>query len=128
MRIHILAALLLLSPVPPSFAAANSPANPAQNPSSEKPTPDHIVTKFVHPGILHTAADLERMKRKVAAGEEPWKSGFEILKNSKQARFDYKMRGPFDSAGRSADGHTKEITDDSHWISCSGAFPAAREV
>src|SRR5581483_6483781 len=35
---------------------------------------------FKHPGILHTAQDMARMKQMVAEGKEPWKSGFEVLK------------------------------------------------
>ena len=34
---------------------------------------------FVHPGILHTQADLDRMKTKVDAEEQPWKSGWDRL-------------------------------------------------
>ncbi|MCU7549444.1 alginate lyase family protein [Chitinophagaceae bacterium LB-8] len=34
---------------------------------------------FVHPGLLHKQSDLDRMKEKVAAGEEPWKSSYDIL-------------------------------------------------
>lgn len=37
---------------------------------------------FVHPGLLHTTDDLKRMKEMVAKNEEPWKSGFEVFKNS----------------------------------------------
>jgi len=96
-----------------AVVCAFSPYIHSQNVDSAKPTPDHIVTKFLHPGILHTAADLERIKLKVKAGEEPWKSGFDLFRNSKFAQFDYKMRGPFDYAGRNPIGHTKEITDDS---------------
>lgn len=34
---------------------------------------------FVHPGLLHTQADFDRMKTKVDANAEPWKSGWDVL-------------------------------------------------
>ncbi len=34
---------------------------------------------FVHPGALSTQADLDRMATKVAAGAQPWKSGWDVL-------------------------------------------------
>jgi Alginate lyase len=34
---------------------------------------------FVHPGLLHTQADLDRMKLKVAAGAQPWLAGWNRL-------------------------------------------------
>lgn len=34
---------------------------------------------FVHPGCLSTEADLQRMARKVSAGEQPWKASWDIL-------------------------------------------------
>lgn len=55
---------------------------------------------FVHPGLLHTRADLDRMKERVAAGEEPWKSGFEKLKKDGQSQADWKLRGPFEVVTR----------------------------
>jgi hypothetical protein len=34
---------------------------------------------FVHPGLLHTEEDFNRMRAKVAAGAEPWASGWDRL-------------------------------------------------
>ena len=41
---------------------------------------------FVHPGILHTTADLDRMRDKVAAGEEPYVTGWNRLRTDGHAR------------------------------------------
>lgn len=46
--------------------------------------------EFVHPGGLHTQADLDRMKAKVAAGESPWIEGWNALLQDRKARNDYK--------------------------------------
>jgi hypothetical protein len=37
---------------------------------------------MIHPGGWHTAADLQRIRAKVAAGQEPWKSAWEALQKS----------------------------------------------
>ena len=37
---------------------------------------------FTHPGLLHTAGDLARIRVMVTQGIEPWKSGFEVFKTS----------------------------------------------
>ena len=40
---------------------------------------------FVHPGLLHTQADLERMESKVAAGAHPWADGWNRLVTNRHA-------------------------------------------
>jgi hypothetical protein len=37
---------------------------------------------FVHPGLLHTQADLDFMKKKIELGDEPWKTAWESLRHS----------------------------------------------
>lgn len=44
---------------------------------------------IVHPGILQTRADLEFMKAKIKAGEEPWKSSWQIWLDSPVASLDF---------------------------------------
>ncbi len=61
-------------------AAANSP-NAARH-------------SIVHPGILQTRADLEFMKAKVKAGEEPWKSAWDRLQAEPNSSLDFKPK-PF---------------------------------
>lgn len=37
------------------------------------------TSAFVHPGLLHSTEDFERMITKVAAGAQPWKAGWDVL-------------------------------------------------
>jgi len=41
--------------------------------------PSVVAQSFVHPGALHTQADFERMKTKVAQGAQPWLAGWDML-------------------------------------------------
>jgi hypothetical protein len=70
--------------------------------------------QFVHPGLLHGSEDLARIKREVAAGHDPWKSGFEKLRTHDQARSDWRMRGPFEQVTRDPRGslHNNEMVLD----------------
>ncbi len=45
--------------------------------------------QLVHPGISHKRSDLDRMKRMIQAGIEPWASSFEVLRNHRRAPHDY---------------------------------------
>ena len=48
---------------------------------------------FIHPGIDMTMADLEYMKSKVLAGEEPWATAYRNLENSVPSTY-VDMKGP----------------------------------
>jgi hypothetical protein len=45
---------------------------------------------IVHPGILQTRADLDFAKAKIVAGEEPWKSAWNVWLSSPIASLDFK--------------------------------------
>ena len=51
-----------------------------------------VSAAFVHPGLLHTAADLARVARQVNAGVEPWLTGWNKLINSTYAQSGYTPR------------------------------------
>jgi lysophospholipase L1-like esterase len=55
---------------------------------------------FVHPGLLHSRSDLDRMKVAVAAKADPIYAGFKVLTDSPRSRADYRRRGPFPEFGR----------------------------
>jgi hypothetical protein len=61
---------------------------------------DTAAKGFVHPGILHTASDLERMRKQVAGGAQPYIDGFKILQRHPQSSSDYVVRGGFEETGR----------------------------
>jgi len=77
---------------------------------------------FKHPGILHSSDELDQIRKNVAAGREPWKSAFEVLKTHECSQADYQMRGPFERAGRGpgTNEHVEEIMHD-----CNAAYQNA---
>lgn len=56
---------------------------PAAAPA-QTPAPANSV--FIHPGGLHTKAELDRMKEKVAAKEHPWIDSWNLLIKDRQAQ------------------------------------------
>ncbi len=59
---------------------------------------------FVHPGILHSRAELEFVKARVAEGKEPWKSAWEELRSHGISQLDWRpkpaadvVRGPYNN-------------------------------
>jgi hypothetical protein len=53
------------------------------------PRPHAAAQTFVHPGGLHTQADLDRMKTQVAAGAHPWIDDWNVLITDAQAQNTY---------------------------------------
>src|SRR5258708_2593055 len=51
--------------------------------ASADDSPTAAASSFVHPGLLHSAADLDRMKQRVAAGEEPWAGAWKSFLESR---------------------------------------------
>jgi hypothetical protein len=49
------------------------------------PASSQAPAAFTHPGLLHTESDFLRMKSAVAAGSEPWLSGWQALTSSGHA-------------------------------------------
>ena len=56
---------------------------------------------IVHPGILQTRADLDFMKARIEAGEEPWKSSWNVWLTSPGASLDFNPK-PFVHVTRGA--------------------------
>ncbi|MEN8661555.1 MAG: alginate lyase family protein [Lentimonas sp.] len=69
---------------------------------------------FIHPGILHTEADLLRMKQQVAAGNQPWASGFEVLRDHSQSASNYEVQGGFEETGRKPSVRSSEHESDAN--------------
>ncbi len=66
-------------------------------------TADAQARKLTHPGLLHTDADFERMRLKVAAGSQPWLDGWNALTNSSRAQLGA-LPNPLATVVRGGDG------------------------
>lgn len=55
---------------------------------------------FVHPGLLHSLEDLDRMKNAVANKEEPIYSGYQVFIQNPASEHSYQMKGPMEMVGR----------------------------
>lgn len=67
-------------------AIASSTATSVAAPPDVAPT----RSAFVHPGLLHSRAELDFVKQKITAGDEPWKTAWERLKSSRSASLRYR--------------------------------------
>ncbi len=85
------------APAAATDAAAESVPAPAPSPSPSQ------LRKFVHPGLLHTESDFERMRQKVKDKAQPWLAGWNALTGSGRAQLGAKPR-PLVTVVRGGDG------------------------
>lgn len=96
---------------------------------------------FVHPGIWHTHEDLERIRRNVRAGKEPWASAYAEFKEDQFSLSNYTMQGPYPVLERGLISNYSSFTsdvraawqnalmwyitkDDAHYKVCTGILDA----
>ncbi len=72
-----------------------------------------IPARFKHPGLLNNLEELQLVKKKIDAGEEPWKSAFEAMKASMWADLKYKPH-PHETvnSGERGSGGANDESDD----------------
>ena len=68
--------------------------------------------EFIHPGLLHSQSDIDRMRAAVAREEGAIYEGFQVLVNSRYSSADYRMRGPAEEWGRAPNIRTGEAQSD----------------
>jgi len=81
-------ALSVLSLLPPTCLIAQTAKVPA--PLLSDPQVSQPSKSFVHPGIAHTAANLDCVKEKITTGDPTWHNAFEKLQRSPFARLTWK--------------------------------------
>jgi hypothetical protein len=89
----------------PGLGQTPAPARPAHHDEAAPAQGGHKA--IVHPGILQTRADLAFMKAKIQAGEEPWKSAWNVCIAGPVASLDFKpqpfahvVRGAYDAGDK----------------------------
>lgn len=64
--------------------------------------------EFIHPGVLHTTKEMERMRQQVQEKEYPAYGSYLLLEEHKCSQADYKPEGPFQVISRDGEyRHTK---------------------
>ena len=77
----------------PAPAAAIDPSSePGDAAAAAPPSSFAQARKFVHPGLLHTESDFERMRQKVKDQAQPWLAGWNALTSNGRAQLGAKPR------------------------------------
>lgn len=81
---------------------------------------DNHYQPFQHPGCLSTTADIERMKAKIAAGAEPWTSGYAVLTNNPHSSASYNANPlPYVYRGGAVQNYTAIMNDAAAAYQCA---------
>jgi hypothetical protein len=109
-RLHTTLRTLLRGAAGTLIAVTAANALPA---SAGQAAPPNTGAAFAHPGLLHSAADLERMRIAVAAQEAPVYQGFTAMASHPRSSFDYRIRntGQIASWGRGPNDHANEAAE-----------------
>ncbi|OUU76843.1 MAG: hypothetical protein CBC27_01035, partial [Opitutia bacterium TMED67] len=70
------------------------------------------ASRFVHPGLLHSQDDINRIKKAVTEKEGPIYEGFKILLESPFSKMEYRMQGPVEEWGRAPNINTGQAQND----------------
>ena len=74
------------------------------------------ASAYTHPGAPLSLVDLQTLKAKVAANQEPWKSGYDALAGYGQSQLTYTMKRPFAEVGRNPNVNLSEWDSDMNAI------------
>ena len=78
----------------PHLAQAAEDTSPGTSTHNSSLAAAATPRSIIHPGILQTRADLDFMRTKIKAGEEPWKSAWDRLQAEPNSSLDFKPQ-PF---------------------------------
>src|SRR5690625_970510 len=107
---------------PFTVGAAGAAAAPAR-PGPELAPPAEVqpgAAGYEHPGLLHTASDLEEMSVRVESGASPWAQGYERLAANGHAGADWQAR-PLQNVVRGGDRKSTRLNS-SHVASSYAVF------
>ena len=84
-----------------------------------------IARDFIHPGLLHSQEDLNRIRQMVEKDIHPAIGSYELLKKTPGASYDYMMKGPFENIARAGKyGYTKHPCESD----CNAAYYNGRHA
>jgi len=89
----------------------------------EENKPLMVTNRFIHPGILHTKEDLDRIKSYVDNKVYPAYGSYKMMQDSSVSSYNYKIQGPFEVIARlGPNSYTKRPSEDDHEAAYTNAL------